>query len=117
MINSLFVLYSNSNLFLGVIDPGFRGGVEVVSTNMSTNKFKIEKGDRICQLIIEIYAMTYLMECKEMKESIRDDKGFRSTGIKAIYMTTKEFIKKFRADFEEPRFMPVANKAMSQMEK
>ncbi len=52
-----------------------------------------------------------------MKESIRDDKGFRSTGIKAIYMTTKEFIKKFLADFEEPHFMPVANKAMSQMEK
>ncbi len=59
----------------------------------------------------------HLMECKELKESIRDNKGFGFTGIKAIYMTTREFIKKFRADFEEPRFMPVANKAMSQMEK
>jgi gluconate kinase len=103
--------------FLGVIDPGFRGGVEVVLMNMGTNKFKIEKGDRICQLIIERYAMTYLMECKELKESIRDDKGFGSTGIKTIYMTTKEIIKKFRADFEELHFMPVANKAMSQIEK
>jgi hypothetical protein len=32
-------------------------------------------------------------------------------------MTTKEFINKFRADYEESHFIPVANKEMSQMGK
>ncbi len=68
--------------------------------NMGSIEFKIEKGDRICQLIIERCADTYLMECKELTESIRGDDGFGSSGIKAIHMTTKDYVKKFRADYE-----------------
>ncbi len=80
MHNFLLLIILNSNVFLGVIDPRFFSGVEVVLMNMGTNKFKIEKGDRICQLIIERYAVTYLMECKELKESIRDDKVMEAQG-------------------------------------
>jgi dUTPase len=72
----------------------------VVLMNMGSLKFKIQKGDRVCQLIIERCADTHLMESKELTESIRGDKGFGSSGVKMIHITTKDYVKKFRADLD-----------------
>ena len=41
----------------GVIDPDYRGNVGVVLFNFGSEDFKVAKGDRIAQLVLEKYVM------------------------------------------------------------
>lgn len=65
----------------GVIDSDYRGVVGVILFNLdSTQTFKVNKGDRIAQLIIEKYYDFELKEVEEISTTQREG-GFGSTGL------------------------------------
>jgi dUTP pyrophosphatase len=65
----------------GVIDPGYRGEIKVVMTNLGVAPVQIGAGDRIAQLRIvqRIEAQFELVE--ELGEAARGVGGFGSTGV------------------------------------
>lgn len=64
----------------GVIDPGYRGEIKVVLTNLASTAQKVFAGDRIAQLRVvqKIDAEFELVE--ELDETARSASGFGSTG-------------------------------------
>jgi dUTP pyrophosphatase len=63
----------------GTIDPGYRGEIRVILLNLGANEYKIEKGDRIAQLVIAKYEPVEWEE-GELNESVRGAGGFGSSG-------------------------------------
>jgi dUTP pyrophosphatase len=68
----------------GVIDADYRGPVGVVLFNFGSNDFKVERGDRIAQLILEKISMADLLEVDELSVTDRGEGGFGSTGVKKL---------------------------------
>jgi dUTP pyrophosphatase len=64
----------------GVIDPGYRGEIKVVMTNLSEAAVEIKAGDRIAQLRIVRRIEAEFEEVTELVEASRGAKGFGSTG-------------------------------------
>ena len=64
----------------GVIDPGYRGEIRVVMTNLSAVPVEIKAGDRIAQLRIVQRIEAAFEEVGELVEAPRGVKGFGSTG-------------------------------------
>jgi len=64
----------------GVIDPGYRGEIKVVMTNLSSAAVEIKAGDRIAQLRIVRRIEAEFDEVSELVEASRGAKGFGSTG-------------------------------------
>ncbi len=64
----------------GVIDPGYRGEIKVVMTNLGTAPVEIKAGDRIAQLRIVQRIEAAFEEVEELGEAARGSKGFGSTG-------------------------------------
>jgi dUTP pyrophosphatase len=64
----------------GVIDPGYRGEIKVVMTNLSGAAVEIKAGDRIAQLRIVRRIEAEFEEVSELVEARRGAKGFGSTG-------------------------------------
>jgi dUTP pyrophosphatase len=66
----------------GVIDYDYRGEVKIVLFNHSATDFKIEKGDRIAQLILEkiVNCEISAISEAELTETERGAGGFGSTG-------------------------------------
>jgi dUTP pyrophosphatase len=64
----------------GVIDPGYRGEIKVVMTNLSMAAVEIKAGDRIAQLRIVRRIEAAFEEVSELVEAPRGVKGFGSTG-------------------------------------
>jgi len=65
----------------GTIDSGYRGEVGVIMMNHSNETFKVNKGDRIAQLVIAKHETPEIYEVKELEESKRGEGGFGSTGL------------------------------------
>jgi len=67
----------------GTIDSGYRDEIGVIMENTSNEAFKINKGDRIAQLVLAKYATADFVETEDVK-TIGDnrDGGFGHTGIK-----------------------------------
>jgi len=65
----------------GTIDADYRGEIGVILVNLSNEKFKINNGDRIAQMIIARYAHTKWEEVNVLDETKRGEGGFGSTGI------------------------------------
>jgi dUTP pyrophosphatase len=63
-----------------VIDPGYRGEIRVVVTNLSSQEQKVFPGDRIAQLRIVQRIEATFEEVKELGEAKRGAGGFGSTG-------------------------------------
>ncbi len=63
----------------GTIDPGYRGEIRVILVNLGASEYKIEKGDRIAQLVIAKYEPVEWEE-GELNESTRGAGGFGSSG-------------------------------------
>src|SRR5579871_4437829 len=61
------------------IDPGYRGEIRVILINLGKSDYKIEKGDRIAQLIIARYEPVEWEE-GDLNESARGAGGFGSSG-------------------------------------
>src|SRR5580704_2940635 len=64
----------------GVIDPGYRGEIKVVMTNLSAAPMEIKAGDRIAQLRIVRRIEAEFDEVNELAEAARGANGFGSTG-------------------------------------
>ena len=75
-------LAMNSSISIGggVIDPDYTGNVGVLICNGGQNEFAFNKGDRCAQLIIEKIYMPEVIEVKSLRETVRGDKGYGSTG-------------------------------------
>ena len=66
----------------GLIDSGYRGEICVIMINTdNSNDFKIKKGDKICQLVIQKVEEVEFIEVDELDKSSRGENGFGSTGI------------------------------------
>jgi dUTP pyrophosphatase len=64
----------------GVIDPGYRGEIKVVMTNLSAAAVEIKAGDRIAQLRIVRRIEAEFEEVSELVDAPRSAAGFGSTG-------------------------------------
>ncbi len=64
----------------GVIDPGYRGELKVVLTNLATEPQTIAPGHRIAQLRIVERIQAVFEETDTLAETPRGGRGFGSTG-------------------------------------
>ena len=66
----------------GTIDADYRGEVKVILINFGKEKFVIENGDRIAQMVVCPVVQANLEEVSELSETERGSGGFGSTGSK-----------------------------------
>ncbi len=64
----------------GVIDPGYRGEIKVVVTNLSRDAVAIAVGDRVAQLRLVRRIEANFDEVTELEDAPRGGAGFGSTG-------------------------------------
>lgn len=64
----------------GVIDQDYRGNVGVILFNFSKEEFKVNKGDRIAQLILEKIYTPEIQVLDSLDVTDRGEGGFGSTG-------------------------------------
>jgi len=65
----------------GLIDSGYRGEVCAILINLDPkNVFKVKKGDKICQLVIQKVEKFNLEITEDLDETSRGEGGFGSTG-------------------------------------
>lgn len=64
----------------GVIDPGYRGEIKVVITNLSQQPVTLAVGDRVAQLRIVQRLTAHFDEVESIAEAPRGAGGFGSTG-------------------------------------
>ena len=67
---------------VGVIDADYRGEIMVALHNHSDKTVGIAPGERIAQLVILPYYAAEFVECDELRETVRGEGGFGSTGSK-----------------------------------
>ena len=65
----------------GVIDPGYRGEIRIVVTNLGAAAFTVNAGDRIAQLRIVQRIEAQFEEVPELAVAPRGAGGFGSTGV------------------------------------
>lgn len=66
----------------GTIDADYRGEVKVLLVNISNEKFVINDGERIAQMVIAKHEQVNWQLTDELTESERSSGGFGSTGKK-----------------------------------
>lgn len=64
----------------GTIDAGYRGEVGVIMINHGKQSFKVEKGMKIAQLVLQPVYHTTVIEVNDLNDSHRGEKGFGSSG-------------------------------------
>ena len=67
---------------VGVIDSDYRGEILVALHNHSAETQRIERGERIAQLVITPYLAVQFAEAQSLDETVRGAGGFGSTGTK-----------------------------------
>ena len=66
----------------GLIDAHYRGELKVILINLDpSNNIKINKGDRIAQLVIQEVPTVNLIEVDELDKTDRGNGGFGSSGV------------------------------------
>lgn len=65
----------------GVVDSGYRGEVKVVLQNLGSEPFKVERGLRIAQMLIQPVVRASLVRVESLNNSSRGEGGFGSTGL------------------------------------
>jgi dUTP pyrophosphatase len=65
----------------GVIDPGYRGEIKVVLTNLAAIPQSIAPGDRIAQLRLVRRIEATFDVVESLEETVRGGGGFGSTGV------------------------------------
>ena len=64
----------------GTIDADYRGEIKVILINLGKEKFIIENGERIAQMVVCPVIQAKLEEVKELSDTYRGSGGFGSTG-------------------------------------
>ena len=67
---------------VGVIDSDYRGEILVALHNHSVKPQRIERGERIAQLVITPYLAVEFAEADTLEDTARGEGGFGSTGSK-----------------------------------
>ncbi len=67
---------------VGVIDSDYRGEVKVALLNHGKEPQKVEKGERIAQMVVAPYLSAVYEEAEELSDTERGEGGFGSTGRK-----------------------------------
>lgn len=66
----------------GTIDSGFRGEIKVILHNSGTDKFVVNNGDRVCQMVLQQVPIIEWNEVDSLDETKRGETGFGDSGIK-----------------------------------
>jgi dUTP pyrophosphatase len=66
----------------GVIDSDFRGTIKCIIHNTSNHVWRIQKGDKIAQVILTPYMPMRLVAAQTLTNTQRGEGGFGSTGVK-----------------------------------
>lgn len=66
----------------GVVDASYRGEIKILLRNTSQEEFKVEKGMKIAQMLIQPVEQKELIEVEELDETERQEGGFGSTGLR-----------------------------------
>lgn len=64
----------------GTVDADYRGEVQVILVNLSTERFTLRRGDRIAQFVIAPVTRASIMEAQDLSVTVRGEGGFGSTG-------------------------------------
>ena len=65
------------------MDSGYRGEIMVTLLNTDLHApFRIERGDRIAQLLLQRVGTVELVEVDELEDSDRGETGFGSSGTR-----------------------------------
>lgn len=64
----------------GVIDAGYRGEIQVVIRNLTSESIELQAGERIAQLLILPILTPAVVEVSDLSETKRGTGGFGSTG-------------------------------------
>lgn len=65
----------------GTIDEGYRGEVGVILINHGKGEFRVEKGMKIAQMVIQKVLRVEAAEVQELSDTSRGAGGFGSTGM------------------------------------
>lgn len=73
---------NHTDIGAGVIDSDYRGAIGVVMFNHGTKDLKVERDNRVAQLIIEKISTAILTEIpfEELDQTVRGTSGYGSTG-------------------------------------
>ena len=66
----------------GTIDADYRGEVSVILVNLGTEAYRVRRGDRIAQLIVQRLPAVTFEEVDELPETARGPGGFGHTGTR-----------------------------------
>jgi dUTP pyrophosphatase len=69
------------DVLAGVIDADYRGEVKVILINHGREPLRVERGQRIAQLILERASVFPVKLCAELDDTQRGESGFGSTGV------------------------------------
>ena len=64
----------------GTIDSDYRGEIKVILINHGKEDFLVKNNDRIAQLVFSEVVKVSLNEVDDLDQTLRDQKGFGSTG-------------------------------------
>ncbi len=64
----------------GTIDSDYRGEIGIIFCNQGKDKFVVERGMRIAQLVVQPVIHAELEEVEELEDTHRGDGGFGHTG-------------------------------------
>lgn len=78
----------------GTIDSDYRGEVGILLINLGPSKFKVERGARIAQLVVQKVEQAAIVEATSTAGTSRGAGGFGSTGIVAQPGTAQRSAKK-----------------------
>lgn len=74
----------NVESFHGTVDAGYRGELKVILDNNGTKSFKVSKGDKVSQLVIQPCDTEPANEVTTLPTSERGTDGFGSSGINPL---------------------------------
>ncbi len=66
----------------GTVDADYRGEIKVILVNLSKEKFTVNPGERIAQMVIAKYEKIEWEEVEQLGQTERGAGGFGSTGVK-----------------------------------
>jgi len=66
---------------IGTIDSDYRGEIKVSLINWGEEKFTVNNGDRIAQMVVCRYEKAELQEATQLSQTERGAGGFGHTGI------------------------------------
>jgi dUTP pyrophosphatase len=65
----------------GLIDCHYRGEVKVILVNLGDEAFRVRKGDRIAQMVVQRVETARIDMVDELDDTARGEGGFGSTGL------------------------------------